>query len=90
MKTDGDPVSPERRKSPAKKKESNPFSNLISQESLRWLIENFPNARVLTSNEACCPCTYRADECPSNPKPNCLWTVTPTDVLQECESILRS
>lgn len=54
----------------------------------RWHPIN-PNAHVLTSDEACCPCTYRADECPSNPKPNCLWNVTPTDVLKECESILR-
>lgn len=51
MKTDGDPVSPQRRKSPANKKETNPFSSLISQESLRWLIENFPNSRVLTVEE---------------------------------------
>lgn len=55
----------------------------------RWHPIN-PNARVLTSNETCCPCTYRADACPSNPKPNCLWNVTPTAVLKECESILRS
>lgn len=48
------------------------------------------NARVLTSNELCCPCTYRADECPSNPKPDCLWNVTPAAVLKECESIFKN
>lgn len=53
----------------------------------RWHPIN-DNARVLTTNEPCCPCTYRADECPSNPKPNCLWHVTPDMVVNECVNLL--
>ena len=45
-------------------------------------------ARVLTSNEPCCPCTCRAEECPSAPRPDCLWHVTPERVLQECVDVL--
>lgn len=45
-------------------------------------------ARVLTSGEPCCPCTYRAEECPSHPKPDCLWHVTPEMVLKECLAAL--
>ena len=39
----------------------------------RWHPIN-DNARVLT-DEPCCPCKCRADECPSNPKPSCTWRV---------------
>lgn len=54
----------------------------------RWHPIN-KNARVLTSDEPCCPCKYRADECPSQPKPNCLWHVTPAMVLKECRELLK-
>ncbi|WP_295155614.1 glycosyltransferase family 9 protein [Selenomonas sp. AE3005] len=53
----------------------------------RWHPIN-KNARVLTSREQCCPCTVRADECPSNPKPKCLWNITPQQVLKESYALL--
>lgn len=46
------------------------------------------NAKVLTSKEVCCPCHVRAESCPSNPKPACLWHITPNMVLQECIALL--
>lgn len=54
----------------------------------RWHPIN-KNARVLTSREQCCPCTVRADECPSNPKPKCLWNITPQQVLAESYTLLE-
>lgn len=53
----------------------------------RWHPIN-ENARVLTSQEPCCPCTCRADECLSNPKPNCLWHVTPEMIYKQCVALL--
>lgn len=53
----------------------------------RWHPFN-KNARVLTSKERCCPCSVRVDECPSKPKPDCLWHITPDMVLQECDILL--
>ena len=44
--------------------------------------------RVLTSGEECCPCTCREEECPFQPKPKCLWNVTPGMVLRECVDLL--
>lgn len=46
------------------------------------------NARVLTTNEACCPCHISADACPSNPEPKCLWGVAPDMVLEQCVALL--
>lgn len=54
----------------------------------RWHPIN-ENARVLTSRENCCPCTICAHECPSNPHPDCLWNVTPQQVLEECCAMLE-
>lgn len=54
----------------------------------RWHPVN-ENATVLTSHEPCCPCHYAADACPSAPKPNCLWHVTPDGVIAECEALLK-
>lgn len=54
----------------------------------RWYPIN-ENARVLTSREDCCPCTVRAEQCPSWPSPKCLWNVSPEDVLEECRGLLR-
>ena len=54
----------------------------------RWHPFN-KNARVLTSRETCCPCTVRANECPSNPRPKCLWNITPSLVLDECIALLN-
>lgn len=46
------------------------------------------NANVLTSRETCCPCACRAEECPSNPHPCCLWNITPDMALESCEALL--
>ncbi|WP_037354005.1 glycosyltransferase family 9 protein [Selenomonas sp. FC4001] len=54
----------------------------------RWHPIN-KNAKVLTSQEQCCPCSVRAEECPSNPKPKCLWSITPDMVLKECYALLN-
>ena len=54
----------------------------------RWHPMN-PNAIVFTSNEPCCPCPCRADECPSNPKPDCLWHVMPESVAEAAEQLLE-
>ncbi len=53
----------------------------------RWHPIN-ENARVLTSSEPCCPCHYRAEECPSHPRPACLWKVTPEMVWEKCQELL--
>ena len=53
----------------------------------RWHPIN-ENAVVFTSDEPCCPCKCRADECPSNPRPDCLWHVTPEMVAGACEKLL--
>lgn len=53
----------------------------------RWHPIN-KNAHVLTSREACCPCSVREDECPSNPRPKCLWNIQPENVLEICYEIL--
>ena len=47
----------------------------------RWHPIN-KNAVALTSREPCCPCTCKAEECPTYPKPACLQNVTPAQVLQ--------
>ncbi len=39
------------------------------------------NAVALSSHEPCCPCTVREKECPSYPKPNCLYNVKPAEVI---------
>lgn len=44
---------------------------------------------VLSSHETCCPCSVKATECPSNPKPKCLWNITPNNVLNKCFELLR-
>lgn len=53
----------------------------------RWHPVN-ENARVLTSDAPCCPCHYAADDCPSAPRPDCLWHVTPERAIAECSSVL--
>lgn len=55
----------------------------------RWHPIN-PNAVALTSREPCCPCTFKAEECPTFPKPNCLQNVTPAQVLDAAEKFLRN
>ena len=46
------------------------------------------NATAFTSQEPCCPCSYRETDCPSYPQPNCLYHVRPDAVLAECVKIL--
>ncbi|MBE8954852.1 MAG: glycosyltransferase family 9 protein [Quinella sp. 2Q5] len=53
----------------------------------RWHPIN-PNAVALTSRETCCPCTYRAEQCPTYPKPACLQNVTPAQVIAAAEKFL--
>ena len=46
------------------------------------------NATAFTSQEPCCPCSYRETDCPSYPQPNCLYHVRPDAVLAECVKFL--
>lgn len=55
----------------------------------RWHPYNI-NARVLTTQEACCPCKTAPEGCPSWPQPQCLWRVTPEMVLEKCEELLAA
>ena len=55
----------------------------------RWYPQN-DNAVVFTSREACCPCSVRAEDCPSNPKPKCLWNITPEMVLAAANKLLEN
>ena len=47
------------------------------------------NARVLSFDPECCPCSYREDECPYLPKPKCLYGVTPNMALETCRELLE-
>lgn len=40
------------------------------------------NSVVLSSREPCCPCSVREKDCPSYPKPNCLYNVKPSEIVQ--------
>ena len=53
----------------------------------RWHPIN-PNAVALTSRESCCPCTFKAEQCPTYPKPACLQNVTPAQVLDAAKKFL--
>lgn len=53
----------------------------------RWHPIN-KQARVLTTDEQCCPCNVKVEECPTSPQPRCLWNIQPGLVLQECEILL--
>lgn len=46
------------------------------------------NAISLTSNEPCCPCKVQPENCPSYPKPNCLYNVKPADVIKAAIELL--
>ena len=39
------------------------------------------NSVVFTSNEPCCPCSVREKDCPSYPKPNCLYNIKPSEII---------
>ena len=53
----------------------------------RWHPIN-KNAIALTSRENCCPCTFKAEECPTYPKPACLANVAPAQVLDAARKFL--
>lgn len=55
----------------------------------RWHPYN-DNARVLSYEPECCPCKIGPEECPSWPKPECLWQITPDMVLEQCNEMLSS
>ena len=55
----------------------------------RWYPYN-KNARVLSYDPECCPCNYGENDCPHNPKPICLWEITPEMVLEKCYHLLDS
>ena len=46
------------------------------------------NSVVLSSNESCCPCHIREKECPTYPKPKCLYNVKPSEVITAAERFL--
>ena len=54
----------------------------------RWHPIN-DNAIVLTSREPCCPCSVKEEECPSFPKPNCLYNVKPAKVIEAAIKLLE-
>lgn len=43
---------------------------------------------VFTSKENCCPCSVKAEECPSYPKSKCLYNVKPNEVIEAVEKLL--
>lgn len=47
------------------------------------------HAEVLTANKDCCPCSYRAEECPYHPAPACLYEIMPEMVLEKARKLLR-
>ena len=53
----------------------------------RWHPIN-KNSIVLTSRENCCPCSVKVEECPSYPKSNCLYNVSPQEVIEAAEKLL--
>ena len=55
----------------------------------RWRPIN-PNAISLTSNEPCCPCKIRVEDCPSYPKPNCLYNVKPDAVIKAATELIMN
>ena len=48
------------------------------------------SAIVLTSRESCCPCTIKAEDCPTYPKPKCLYNVTPEMVIEACNKLFQN
>lgn len=53
----------------------------------RWHPFN-KNARVMSYDLECCPCSYGENECPYLPKPKCLYEVTPNNVLEACLEVM--
>ena len=54
----------------------------------RWHPIN-DNAIVFTSREECCPCSVKAEQCPTYPKPKCLWNVTPNIIIEACNELFN-
>ena len=54
----------------------------------RWRAVN-ENSIVLTSRESCCPCEIKVEECPTYPKPKCLYNVLPEQVITAAEKFLQ-
>ena len=54
----------------------------------RWHPIN-ENAIVLTSREDCCPCKVKVEDCPTYPKPKCLYNVLPQQVIDAAEKLLQ-
>ena len=54
----------------------------------RWHPYN-KNARVLSYEPECCPCKIGPEECPSWPKPECLWKITPEMVEEKCDELME-
>ena len=55
----------------------------------RWHPIN-DNAIVFTSRESCCPCSIKAEDCPSYPNPKCLYNVTPKMVINACHKLIQN
>lgn len=53
----------------------------------RWHPYN-KNARVLSYEPECCPCKIIPEECPSWPRPECLWKIVPDMVLEKCYELM--
>lgn len=48
------------------------------------------NAISLSSRESCCPCSVKPEQCPSYPKPNCLYNVKPEEVVNAAVKLLTT
>ena len=55
----------------------------------RWHPIN-DNAVVFTSRENCCPCSVKAEDCPSYPEPKCLYNITPDMVIEACHRLMQN
>ena len=54
----------------------------------RWRPIN-ENSVVLWSEESCCPCKVKVEDCPTFPKPKCLYSITPEKVIEAAEKFLK-
>ena len=54
----------------------------------RWHPIN-ENAVAMTTNEKCCPCHLKPENCITGKKPKCLWTLHPAQIIKECEKKLE-
>ena len=53
----------------------------------RWRPIN-DNALAFSSNEPCCPCSVKPEQCPTFPKPDCLYHVKPAQILDACRRLI--